>query len=197
MSLTLDAGLRRRRQSPARAAHQQGVVLIIALIMLVVISMLATMSIRGATSSEAVSGNVRTTQLATQAAEVALRVCEGTLAAVAKDATVAPAGWVGALAAASPPRFKNLTGEWDINPAPDVYVVDLTNVNSALVTFRRAPECMIEQLPTVTIASPTNRVDTTTTYVITARGFGPEVANTRARPEGAEVWLQSTVQLNP
>lgn len=60
----------------ARQHRQNGVVLIIALILLVVISLLAVTSLRGAGSAESISGNVRTTELATQAAEIALRHCE-------------------------------------------------------------------------------------------------------------------------
>ena len=62
----------------ARQRHsQRGVVLIIALVMLVIISLLAVSSMRNSGSTEEVLGNVRTTELATQAAEIALRRCEG------------------------------------------------------------------------------------------------------------------------
>ena len=53
--------------------HEKGVVLIVSLIVLVVISMLAVTSLRNVSSSEMISGNVRTTELANQAAEFALR----------------------------------------------------------------------------------------------------------------------------
>jgi Tfp pilus assembly protein PilX len=61
---------------------QRGVVLIIALILLVVISLLAVTSVRNAGSTATVAGNVRTTELATQAAEIALRHCESSVLAV-------------------------------------------------------------------------------------------------------------------
>ena len=41
-------------------------------------------------------------------------------------------------------------------------------------------------------------LSTTSTYVITARGFGPEVPAVdaaRSRPRGSEVWLQSTIEI--
>lgn len=64
--------------SPARTSvpSQRGIVLFVALIMLVIISLMAVMIVRNATSSEAVNSNVRQLQLATQAAETALRYCE-------------------------------------------------------------------------------------------------------------------------
>lgn len=199
----------RHKSAPA----QRGVVLIIALIMLVVISLLASLSMRNATSSESISGNVRTTELATQAAEIALRYCE--------DAAAQSLGWPGTLdlsfipAFSSTPRWSVKDGSgvltnWDgtgssaapANPAGPVLVIPDSSINQAGTgaTFKRAPECMVERMQMV--QSPSNTaVTTSTTFVITARGFGPEVAQANAardRPKGgSEVWLQSTIELNP
>ena len=180
-----------------------------ALIMLVVISLLATLSMRNATSSESISGNVRTTELATQAAEIALRYCE--------NAVVQLNGGAGALttlpviqAFASPPLWsaRNSSGvltTWDgstssVAPTGPVLVIPDGSINQAGagVTFNRSPECMVERMQ---MATTTTTVSTTTTYVITARGFGPEVAadtnGTRPRPlGGSEVWMQSTIEVN-
>ena len=59
-----------------RHSKQHGVVLVIAMIMLVVISLLAVNSMRNAASTESVLGSVRTSQLASQSAEIALSHCE-------------------------------------------------------------------------------------------------------------------------
>jgi Tfp pilus assembly protein PilX len=88
----------------ARPATQRGVVLIIALVMLVVISLLTTLSIRSAVSTESVSGNVRTTELASQAAEIALRYCED--AVVTYQAS--GAGPLVPLTFQDPPRWKSI-----------------------------------------------------------------------------------------
>lgn len=180
-----------RRQ---RLSAQRGVVLIIALVMLVVISLLTTLSIRSAVSTESVSGNVRTTELASQAAEIALRYCE--------DAVVQLNGGPGALtqtptilAYQATPRWKS-PANWDVNPS-DAFIVPAAYVNQAsgAATYKRVPECMVERMPVVTAAAA---ISTTSTYVITARGFGPEVAaadTTRSRPQGSEVWMQSTIEL--
>ena len=180
-----------------------------ALIMLVVISLLATLSMRNATSSESISGNVRTTELATQAAEIALRYCE--------DAVVQINGGAGTLttlpviqAFASPPLWsaKNGSGgltNWDGNtssvaPAGPILVIPDGSINQAGagVTFKRPPECMVERMQ---MADTTTTVTVAKTYVITARGFGPDVAadtgGTRPRPQGgSEVWMQSTIEIN-
>jgi type IV pilus assembly protein PilX len=175
---------------------QRGVVLIIALIMLVVISFMATLGMRNAASSEAVSGNVRTTVLATQAAEIALRHCEETTVQVVRAGAAAPTGF-SILAASSTPRWREVTTTWD-SSSTDVFQVPLTLVNQAgtAATFQRPPECMVENLRVITSAGVPS---ITSSYVVTARGFGPEVpadpTSTRTRPVGSEVWLQSTIEL--
>ncbi len=174
--------------------EQRGVVLVIALIMLVIISLLATLSIRNAVSTESVSGNVRTTQLASQSAEIALRYCE--------DAVVQISSGTGPLTQlptvqnyVSPPLWKD-TANWD-SATSVAFVIPASSVNqsSGATTFRRPPECMVERMPMV---ASTGVISTTSTYVITARGFGPEVAAAdaaRSRPVGSEAWMQSTIEL--
>ena len=192
--------------------HQSGVVLIIALVMLVVISLLATLSVRSALSSESVSGNVRTTSLAGQSAEVALRYCEDRIVANVRTATAlpisgvdVPAGWP-ALAVQNyqtPPLGVD-TANWD-GARTGVFVLPSAAVNQAAVTFRRMPECMAERVPVVN--STSTGLNNASTYLITARGFGPEVAacdptlvppaaGSCTRPDGTEVFLQSTLEID-
>jgi type IV pilus assembly protein PilX len=182
----------------ARAAAQRGVVLIIALVMLVVISMLTTLSIRSAVSTESVSGNVRTTELATQAAEIALRYCEQAVVQIRSGGTVTFTVTPTILAydTVTFPRWKSTTATWDVTGS-DAFVIPTGYVNQAAgpATYKRRPECLVESMAVVTAAGALN---TTTTYVITARGFGPEVAAvdaSRSRPKGTEVWMQSTIEL--
>lgn len=185
---------------PSRCApiprKQRGVVLIISLIMLVILSMLATFSIRNATSSESVSGNVRTTLLATQAAEIALQHCEKWAAQLAGSAahglTDGPPQVVGT---ATTPAWQSLA-TWDGGSAAEVYAIPLALVNhdAAAPTYARAPECMIEK---VSVVNSVGATTDTSTRVITARGFGPdETGAAKTRPTGSEVWMQSTVELN-
>jgi type IV pilus assembly protein PilX len=175
--------------------RQNGVVLIIALIMLVVISMLATFSIRNAVSTEAISGNVRTTQLATEAAEMALRYCEDGVAqtfAPTPTFAISPI-----LAYSTPARWKDL-GNWDgttslTGSVPTYLAVIPTSVLGGTTSFKRAPECMVERINVVGTAGV---LSTTSTFVITARGFGPEVDaadSNRNKPTGSEAWMQSTI----
>ena len=192
---------------PRWAQPQRGVVLVIALILLVVISLLAVAGMRNAGSSENISGNVRTTELATQAAEIALRHCESSVLKIRKNAqgdTTSPEATypttftpTNILTAASPPHWQDTAGNWDVAPS-SVYVIPMSFLNQtgmAIATYLREPECMVEPLP-VMLSNGT--VVNTSSFVITARGFGPEVAaadGSRSRPVGSEVWLQSNIQL--
>lgn len=189
------------RQRGAPGA-QHGVVLIMALIMLVVISLLATLSIRNAISTEGVSGAVRTGQLASQAAEVALMYCENAVTTnvvaglVTNTNTVFVTGTEGISIQPynSTPQWQSTT-LWDSTPTA-AFVLPAATVNQAgmTATYSRPPECMVERQPLFTNAGT---VSYTASYIITARGFGPEVAAAdagRSRPVGSEVWVQSNVE---
>ncbi len=196
-------------QAPVRGRRSQGgIVLIVALIMLVVISLLAAMSVRNATSSEAVNANVRQTQLASQSAETALRYCEDALLNVVSGGTAT-------FNISSPPSSATLAfdvtlvqdyvagtptsmvpANWDSTTAGNkILILPTASVNHAGIssTFTRPPECMIERLAPSTASSYSK------SFNITARGFGPEVPaadSTRSRPVGSEVWMQSSLELN-
>jgi len=188
--------------TPARRAlrrSQEGIVLVMALIILVIVSLLAVMSMRNATSSDAVTGAVRTTSLATQAAEIALRYCEQSLISVYSVADGGSATFTTTFSMSnvqpysSTPKWQSLT-IWD-STSTATFVLGTTTVNQAglTATFSRLPECMVEPVPSVANGT----VSYTTAFVITARGFGPEVSavdTSRSRPKGTEIWLQSTIE---
>lgn len=200
--------------SRAHLPHQQrGVVLIISLVLLVVISLLAVTSLRNVSSSESVASNVRTSELATQAAEIALRHCEDSVQQVVKSSCAPVITTTFTLAKILPysavPSWslRNTANElinWDGVNSTETFVLPLSLVNQAGMantTYQRPPECMVEPLPMkVTDASGTSALNTTAAFVITARGFGPEVAAAdanRKRPTGTEVWMQSHIELDP
>lgn len=179
-------------------ASQRGVVLIIALILLIVISLLAVTSMRTAASSEQVASNVRTTELATQAAEVALRHCEASAIKVVKilggDTTSAEATYSTTLTqsnilwAATATDWQNVATNWDASSTTKTFILPSTVLGTA--TYKRPPECMVESLTGVT------PVGAAAAFLITARGFGPEVAAGTGRPQGTEIWLQSTIEID-
>lgn len=187
-----------------RAEHtprQRGVVLIIALILLVVISLLAVSSIRNVGSSENVSGNVRTVELATQAAEIALRHCEASAIKLVRnlggDTTSAEAIYDPQGLGQAQMFWNTTTIQWQSTTNWDTSTSAAFVLPSSLVggtaTFKRPPECMVESLTGVTppAGAPAS-------FLITARGFGPEVPAAdvnRTRPFGTVVWLQSTIDI--
>ena len=186
--------------NPATPKNQHhGFVLIIALILLVVISLLTVTSMRGAGSAESIAGNVRTTELATQAAEIALRHCESSAAQLATNtAATDPAFYTTDLVITKiSPITSSLwksTTTWDSSTSTATYILPTSNFPvGGTTTYKRAPECMIELLSG---SMPTGTASVTpSAFVITARGFGPEVAAGTGRPQGAEVWLQSTIEI--
>lgn len=180
---------------------ERGVVLVIALILLVIISLLAVSSMRNAASSESVTGNVRTTELATQAADIALRHCESSAIRITKliadpADTSAQATYPTTLAESNLLRATTTAIQWQSTANWDTSTTAAFELPSSLVggtaTFKRPPECMVESLTGITPSGPP------ASFVITARGFGPEVAAADAnhnRPVGTVVWLQSTIEI--
>lgn len=181
-----------------RHQAERGIVLVIALILLVIISLLAVTSLRNAGSSESVAGNVRTTELATQAADIALRHCESSAIKITKlianaSDTSAQATYPTTLVEANVQRVTTAdqwksVSNWDSTTTTAVFVLPSDLVGNT-ATYQRPPECMVESLTGVTPTGPP------ASFVITARGFGPEVAAGTGRPAGTVVWLQSTIEI--
>jgi type IV pilus assembly protein PilX len=172
-------------------SSQEGVVLIMSLLMLIIVTLLATTTMKSALSTESVSGGVRQNQLAHQAAEMALRHCEDAVFNHANGGAALPLGLAIQDFSATPSWQRGST-TWDqINTA--IYAMALTDVNNNGAPYQRPPECLVEHL------AATGTPEHNTVFVVTARGFGPEVANvgtdTDRRPKGSEVFLQSTLEL--
>lgn len=180
----------RLKPSPVlKRRAQQGIVLAIALIMLALLSILAGISIRGASSTEQVANQSRLRALAQQTAEAALRFCEQQVQAHAADPSLgfapedAPAG-TGA-------KYSwELMDNWDGQPFPHLRTVPVKAAGDTETAayFARPAECMSQYL------NSGHKV-----FVTTSRGFGPEVAarkdTDKTPPKGTEIWLQSVVTL--
>ncbi len=183
--------------------HQEGVVLIVALLLLMVLTILASISIRGASSSEQIANQDRLKVTGQQAAEAALRFCEGLVQAYTFDPlknTVALGGLIPDVApgGGAPFNWEINAGQnfWDNAPGPIApqivpFAAAGDGVGGNLQYFQRPPECMSQYT-----AAGNNKV-----VVTTARGFGPEVpalvaAKNGSAPVGTEVWLQSVITMN-
>jgi Tfp pilus assembly protein PilX len=153
------------------AHRSRGIVLPLALIMLVMITLLAVVAIRGVTTEERIAASLRSSSVGFEMAELALRHCEeivwnGAVGAIRLDdvkfVDSSPLGthW-------DPPSSAN--ANWS-----DPRVLTPPNVPTGVAN----PRCMIEESLgdsggyTIRFARGTRP----TMYVVTARGFGDNTA---------------------
>jgi type IV pilus assembly protein PilX len=175
-----------------RARKQNGFVLVVSLIFLLVMTVLAVTSIHRSILDEKVTGNLRSQSNALQAAEIALRHCQKSLEATGPGGNLP----------LTPGTTQTLSGikiigyPRDIEPSFTIPVApsrwsDLANwtaenaktIDLNLTTHAALPaQCMIEEYPMKDFLKAKVYV----AYVITARGVG-STAN-------AIVWLQQTVR---
>lgn len=184
------------------STQQSGVVLVVALLLLMVLTILASVSIRGASSSEQIANQDRLKTLGQQSAEAALRYCEALVQAYAMDNTK-NAPNLGGLVPSAAPGAGNFNWEinagqnfWDGAPganSPQIapFAAAGDGVGGNGLYFQRPPECM----------SQYTSAGNTKVFVTTARGFGPEVPaapnpKNGTLPVGTEVWLQSVITMN-
>lgn len=182
--------------------QQRGVVLIVALLLLMAMTILASVSIRGASSSEQIANQDRLKTLGQQSAEAALRYCEALVQAYAMDNTKNAPNLGGLIPNAAPGVA---AFNWEINAGQNFWD-NAPSANSPLIApfaaagdgvsgnglyFQRPPECM----------SQYTSAGNTKVFVTTARGFGPEVSaapspKNGTLPVGTEIWLQSVITMN-
>lgn len=164
--------------------QQSGVVLIVALVMLVIIGLASAAIMRNALSSDTISDNNRRQAHALQAAQAALRYCEGLVQAgpsinsTPAAATPDDEDWL---------AFSNWLKPADTAGAPKTVPASFLSSTSTRVTPSKTPQCMAQS----------RSVGGQVVYVITARGFSENYeANTAGQTQaGAVVWLQSIIKL--
>lgn len=159
--------------------HQQGVTLLVVMVMLVVIGLVSVSAMRRAASADLVANNSRLEQLAKQAAEAGLRYCESQLIDTAKTLTIQDAN------ATAPAwnTFANWQSGGKATTIPEAYI---KSTDSAMPLPRQLPQCMAEYSPLG------NSV-----VIVTARGFSPDYTakNNGETSSGSVIWLQSIVSL--
>jgi type IV pilus assembly protein PilX len=158
---------------PATRPAQQGVTLLVVLVMLAVIGLTSASAMRQAANADMVSNNTRLEQLAKQSAQAALHYCESQVTGSGTPAVEVQAANAGS------PVWKNLAN-WKGSGMKAVSVPTASYAAANGV----APQCLVEYSPLG------NNV-----YIITARGFSPDFKeDTKGKTQrGAVVWLQSTL----
>lgn len=163
----------------ATQGPQQGIVLVVVLVMLVVIGLVSAFTMKQAINSDVISQNVRSEALAQEAAQIALAYCEQR--ALIDAASIKPH---------SDPGHWNDLAHWALqggSSAPVTLSQDDIAQKNASFTPTVMPQCMAEA----------SGVDSTV-VLVTSRGFSPDYeadASTGHPQRGAVVWLQSTIRL--
>lgn len=174
-----------------RGPRQDGVVLIVALVMLVIIGLGSVAVMRNVMSNDLVAENNRRHAQAMQAAQAALRYCEELLLSNAMS-PAAPA------AAPSAEAWRSFS-TWDVQKEGKLesggpvqvdagYLQSQSEQNKRYEANRAPrPQCMAQE----------RDLGGNSVIVVTARGFSDNfVAGAKGQTEaGAVVWLQSILQL--
>lgn len=128
------------RKLPADCLHRQkGAVLIVALVLLLVLTVLGTATMRDTTMEERMAGNFRDVSVALQAAEAALSRGEGAVAIASTHGTMAWDGSDGSY----------IVNENTLSIDPDVTGNYGFSVTASDLLLQSDPVYMVEQLPAI------------------------------------------------
>jgi len=173
---------------------QEGVVLILALVLLAVISMVAIMSVRGSISTEAVAKNLRTSAVALQAAETALRYCEEQVLSgnIANGVVALTINELSLTGTETIPTLWATRANWANASIANTLSTTVANSDdTAARALPVLPQCMIERygLPTTQGGVPRE------SYLITSVGYSTDYRTSGGQViSGGETWLQSILR---
>ncbi len=195
---------------PGRSAgspRERGVVLVVTLILVVILALLGTFAIRNATQSERSVNGIRSTEVAREAAETALRFCEQVAIydGAGQDYTAYASTGLRDRIVATPidSEFDSAAAwrdstHWTGNhviPLPEDYynkkqpTGGSANAEPEASQLDTAPRCLIQKIESKSTPKLTG-------YLITARGFANNATfstSTGKSTQGAEAWLQSVL----
>lgn len=175
-----------------KSVSQSGFVLPTALIFLIVMTLVAITAIRRATSDEKIAGNIRTQNIAFQAAESALRFCQRDLEASAPGGLLPLDPGVTMTISQIPvlPYILPNGANPSSPPMPSIWQDrgNWTNVNAftlpanTVINVAAQPQCMIEEWTFLI----TGKSEVKKGYLITARAVGSV--------DTSVIWLQVTIR---
>ncbi|MBC3874615.1 pilus assembly PilX family protein [Undibacterium flavidum] len=172
--------------------RQQGFVLVVSMIFLIIMTMLAVTAIKKATMDEKVTSNLRAQDMAFQAAEKALRLCESSLILEIGDTNICKSrigSTIPVIPSTRPSDVTNVNSnfpnQWSVasnwQDSGGAYPATRLIGASQLPNVVEQPRCMIERWEI-----PNERGKDFYPYVITARGVGSSST--------AVVWLQEIIR---
>lgn len=171
----------------AQSARERGIVLPMALIMLVIISLAGLLAARNSANHEQFSNNMRTTQVARQSAEAALRYCES----VAINEGAMFDALQGKIVTAELAPDGIADGDWN---AMEKWAKGASNLITYAPAFdtevQKEAQLKSDNYPTCQIQAMKGG-----RYLITARGLSNDahVDNDNQLVQGSEIWLQSVL----
>jgi Tfp pilus assembly protein PilX len=170
---------------------QRGIALAIALVLLVVIGLGSVVAMKTGMFSTMISGNLRSNQMAVQAAESALRFCERAAMLVPPAVPVQPLPLVNT----DRPTAWQTVANWSAGAGMAVTLpAAVTDSANGGLQYAQRPQCMVE---TMELRLVRGAIDEEA-YLVTARGFSPNYrTDAQGAINGAEVWLQSTIRFTP
>lgn len=175
-----------KKNRPAIAQQQQGFVLVMGLIMMLLLTIIGLAAIRGSGMQELMAGNIKDRNMAFQAAEASLREAEALINDnIAKCGTFTGAEGCYLDRNIVKPVIAWTDNEWAAGSAEA----------SIVLSVAKKPRYVIEQITTVAVVSSASGgcsefgcedagVNNMTTYRVTSIGYGGS--------ESAQVMLQST-----
>ncbi len=166
--------------------------LVMSLVLLILVSLVATYAIRRAISGEQVSKGMRTQAVAFQAAETALRYCEDQ---ILKGGPNAPTAMPFPVDGGAPEQWKT-RANWALD-AGKAKVLDKSFANSADASARPLPDAVLPRCMAESMRMRNDAGSEVVALLVTAVGYSPDYRlNANGVPEtGSEVWLQSTLTL--
>lgn len=182
--------------SRPHALAQEGVVLVVVLVMLVVIAFMSVAVMRGSLTTDVVTNNNRTQTLATEMAQLALRFCQTDISRIGNTSTPAVlfTGANAVLAKSETLKSGSSTAysmAWEskanwvggTSKARTLTADQLKSTDSAFTPSTR-PQCLAEYSP---------EAGTEAIIVLTVRGFSPDYSEDSNNhvTSGSVVWLQS------
>jgi type IV pilus assembly protein PilX len=150
---------------PTSTVAQRGIVLPLALVMLVMVTLIAVVAMRGVTSEERISANLRSSSVAFEQSELALRYCETIALTGGPDLESAriDSADVNGVAWRNPANWSTSYAKLQKPPATQ-YLDPARPVT--------APTCLIESVrPPPSQVGFGSRIENSA-FTITARGFG-------------------------
>lgn len=175
-------------QKARRTRPQQGVVLVVVLVLLMAVTFMSVSVLRSSMGSDLLTNNNRTQSLAMEITQAALRFCEDDVRTMGTAVLFTDTPRVRPAVTSGTPMAWKISSNWvgSTPVAKELTEDHLKSASTAIVPKNKLPQCIAEYDP-----------EATDVIVITARGFSPDYTEEDNEiRSGSVVWLQSRMMLS-